>query len=116
MEAKIVACFKVETHAKCLNFIFGLKIVNSISKPLSIFFNNFFAISYVKSTKNIGRAIDFELKYFKLRVWIDNGDFEITYIFTNSMLIDPLTKGLKPIDSTKHVLKMDILSFFDILS
>ena len=57
-----------------------------------------------------------ELKYFKFKACVDNGDLEITHISTNSMLDNPLIKGLTPIDFNKHVLKMGILSSFNVLS
>ena len=66
MEAKIIASFEGRAHAKWLrNFIFGLKVVNSISMLLRIFSNNSFIVSYAKSTKNTRGAKYIKLKYFK---------------------------------------------------
>ena len=53
MEAEIVACHETGAHAKWLrNFIFGLKIVTSICRPLKFFSDNSSAVSFAKSTKN----------------------------------------------------------------
>ena len=57
MEVEIVVCFKTRAHAKWLrNFIFELKIVNYILKPLRILSNNSSIVLHAKNTKNIGGA------------------------------------------------------------
>lgn len=38
----------------------------------------------------------------------------VEHINTNSMLIDPLTKGLRPIVFKSHIGNMNIMSFFDV--
>ena len=117
MEAEIVACYETGSHAKWLrNFIFGLKIVKSICRPLKLFFDNSSTVSFAKSTKNTGGATYIELKYFNLRGWVDNGDIEVVHIPTDKMLVDPLTKGLRPVDFNKHVLNMGLAASFDVLS
>ena len=112
MEAEIVACYETGAHAKWLrNFISGLKIVTSICRPLKLFSDNSSVVSFAKSTKNTGGAKYIELKYFKLRGWVDNGDIEVVHITTDRVLADPLTKGLRPIDFNKHVLQMGLLMY-----
>ena len=98
------------------NFISGLKIVKSICRPLKLFSDNSSAVSFAKSTKNTGEAKYIELKYFKLRGWVDNGDIEVVHITTDRMLADPLTKGLRPVVFNKHVLQMGLAASFDVLS
>ena len=56
------------------------------------------------------------MKYFKLRGWVDNGDIEVVHITTDRMLVDPLTKGLRPVDFNKHVLQMGLAASFDVLA
>ena len=117
MEAEIVACYETGAHAKWLrNFIYGLKIVTSICRPLNLFYDNFSVVSFAKSTKNTGGAKYIELKYFKLRGWVDNGDIEVVHITTDRMLADPLTKGLRLVDFNKLVLQMGLAASFDVLS
>ena len=116
MEAEIVACYETSAHAKWLrNFISGLKIVKSICRPLKLFSDNSSTVSFAKSTKNTGGAKYIELKYFKLRGWVDNGDIEVVHITTDRMLADPLNKGLRPVDFNKHVLQMGLAASFDVL-
>ena len=85
-------------------FISRLKIVKSICRPLKLFSDNSSTVSFSKRTKNTRGAKYIELKYFKLRGWVDNGDIEVVHITTDKMLADPLTKGLRPVDFNKHIL------------
>ena len=98
------------------NFIYGLKIFKSICTSLKLFSDNSSAVSFAKSTKNTGGAKYIELKYFKHRGWVDNGDIEVVHITTDKMLADPLTKGLQPVDFNKHVLQMGLATSFDVLN
>ena len=43
------------------------------------------------------------------------GDIVIEHIKTESMLADPLTKGLKPITFKEHVVNMGVIKSFDSL-
>ena len=56
------------------------------------------------------------LMYLNLKALVDNRDLKIIHISINNMLANPLSKWFRPIDFNKHVLKMDILSSFNVLS
>ena len=64
MEAKFVACFEATIHGLWLrNFISKLRIVNSISKLLRIYYDNFVAVFFSKNDKYSNGAKHMELKY-----------------------------------------------------
>ncbi|KAL6351159.1 hypothetical protein AAG906_031745 [Vitis piasezkii] len=72
MEAEFVACYEASNQGIWLrNFVTGLRVLDGIERPLKIFCDN-------KSAK----------KY--------SGQISIEHIRTNSMIADPLTKGLPP--------------------
>jgi hypothetical protein len=53
MEAKFITCYEATTHALWLrNFVCGLKIVDSIARPIKIFFDNRVAILFSKNNKS----------------------------------------------------------------
>jgi hypothetical protein len=68
MEAEFVACFEATIHGLWLrNFISGLRIVDSIAKPLRIYCDNSAAVFFSKNDKYSNGAKHMELKYFSLR-------------------------------------------------
>ena len=68
MEAKFVACFEATIHGLWLrNFISKLGIVNSISKLLRIYYDNFVAVFFSKNDKYSNDAKHMELKYLTVK-------------------------------------------------
>ena len=111
MEAEFVACFEATIQANWLrNFISGLRVVESISKPLKIYCDNsaaaFFSKNdkYSKGTKHMG------LKYFVVKEEVQKRRMSIEHISTNLMIVDPLTKGLPPKLYDSDVKNMGIMS------
>ena len=65
MEAEFVACYEVMIHTLWLrNFISGLGVVDTITKPLKIYFDNSAAVFFSKNDKYSRGAKHMELKYF----------------------------------------------------
>ncbi|OIT27564.1 retrovirus-related pol polyprotein from transposon tnt 1-94, partial [Nicotiana attenuata] len=92
MKAEFVSCFDATIHALWLrNFISGLGVVDTITKPLKIYCDNSAAVfismndKYSKETKR-----------------------SLEHIRTDLMIADPLTKGLQPKILKKHVHRMGL--------
>ena len=63
MEAKLVACYGAMIHALWLqNFILGLGVVDTITKPLKIYCDNSAAVFFSKNDKYSKGAKHMELK------------------------------------------------------
>ena len=56
-----------------------------------------------------------EIKYLIVKDLVKKRDIVIEPIRTESMLVDPLTKGLKPITFKEHVVNMGVIKSFDSL-
>jgi len=111
MEAKFVACFEATVQANWLqNFISGLGVVDSISKPLKIYCDNSAAVFFSKNDKYSKGAKHMELKYFAVKEEVQKRIVSIEYISTYLMIVDPLTKGLPPKLYVGHVKNMGIMS------
>ena len=68
MEAKFETCFEATIHGLWLrNFISKLGIVNSISKLLRIYYDNFVAVFFSKNDKYSNDAKHMELKYLTVK-------------------------------------------------
>ena len=110
MEVEFVACFEATIHGLWLrNFISGLRIVDSIARPLKIYCDNSAAIFFSKNDKYSKGAKHMEIKYFAVKEEVQKQRVSIEHISTNLMIADPLTKGLSPKAFNEHVERMGIL-------
>ena len=83
MEAKFAACFKATIHELWLqNFISGLGIVNSISKPLRIYCDNFVALFFSKNDKYFNGAKHMKLKFLIVKEEVQKQQVSIEHIST----------------------------------
>ena len=109
MEAEFVACFETIVHGLWLwNFILGLGIFNSISKPLKIYCDNSTAVFFSKKDKYSNSAKHMELKYLTVKEEVQKQRVSIEHISTQLMIVDPLTKGLPPKTFKEHVDQMGL--------
>ena len=64
MEAEFVSFFKATSHGVWMkSFISGLRIVDSISKPLKVFCDNSAAVFLAKNNKSRSRSKHIDIKY-----------------------------------------------------
>ena len=64
MEAKLVSCFEATSQGVWLkSFISGLRIMDSISRPLRIFCDNSTAVFLAKNNKSGSRSKHIDIKY-----------------------------------------------------
>ena len=104
MEAEFVACFEATVHGLWLwNFILGLGIVNSISKLLRIYCDNYAAVFFSKNDKYFNGTKHMELKYLTAKKEIQKQRVSIEHISTQLMIADLLTKGIPPKTFKEHV-------------
>ena len=94
MQAEYVVCYDATGQAVWLkNFIPGLRVVDSISKPLTLYCDNQPAVIYSSNNKSMSGAKHIDIKYHVVKERIQDQTISIKYINTKSMLADPLTKG-----------------------
>jgi len=111
METEFLACFEAIVQANWLrNFILGLGVVDSISKPLKIYCDNSATIFFSKNDKYSKGAKHMELKYFIVKEEVQKHRVSIEHISTDLMIANPLTKGLPPKLYAGHVKNMGIMS------
>ena len=64
MEAEFVSCFKASSHGVWLkSFISGLRIVDSVSRPLKLYCDNSVVDSVSKNNKSGSRSKHIDIKY-----------------------------------------------------
>ena len=106
MQAEFVACYKATGHAVWLkNFIPGLKVIDSITKPITLYCDNQSAV-FFSSNKSSGASKHIDLKYRVVKERCQDRTIKIEHIRTNAMLMDSLTNGLPPKVFKQHVTNM----------
>ncbi|GJZ24326.1 retrovirus-related pol polyprotein from transposon TNT 1-94 [Tanacetum coccineum] len=111
MEAELVACYEATIHALWLqNFISGLGVVDTVSKPLKIYYDNVATSFFSKNDKYSKGAKHMDIKFFIVKEEIQKQRVYLEHISTDLMIADPLTKGLPPKEFTQHVPRLGQLS------
>ncbi|KAJ0585764.1 putative RNA-directed DNA polymerase [Helianthus annuus] len=107
MMAEYIAVYNATCHGMLLrNLITGLKVVNSISRPLKLYYDNSAAVSFSNSNSSTGAGLYLDTKYLFVRERVEENNLCIEYISTKDMLADPMTKGLPPKVYEEHVRNM----------
>jgi hypothetical protein len=115
MQAEYVACYEPTLQAVWLqNFISRLEIVDSISKPLTIYNDNSSAVCFSKNNKRSSGSKHMHIKYLVVREKILGLQTSIIHIATEEMIADPLTKGLPPKVFKEHITHMGFVESFDV--
>ena len=110
MEAEFIACFEATKRGLWLrNLISCMTIVDSISRPLTIYCDNKAAVFFSKNNKKSEATRLMDIKYLSVKEHVRKGEITIEHIETNSMIADPLTKPLAVGVFKDHVSKMGVL-------
>jgi hypothetical protein len=97
MQAEYIACYEATRQAIWLKkIIHGLKVVDSISRPLVQYYDNKPVVFYASNNKSSVAAKHIDIKYHVVKFRIQYQTIDIKHISMTRMLADPLTKGLSP--------------------
>ena len=109
MEAEFVACFEATIHGLWLrNFISGLRVVDSISRPLRMYCDNAAAVFFSKNDKYSKGAKHMELKFLSVKEEVQKQRVFVEHISTKLMIAGPLTKGLPLKTFKEHTISMGL--------
>ncbi|RVW13581.1 Retrovirus-related Pol polyprotein from transposon TNT 1-94 [Vitis vinifera] len=115
MEAEFIACYEASNHGIWLrNFVTQLRIVDGIEKPLRINCDNKAAELYSKNNRNLSKSKHIDIKFLVVKERVQSLQVSIEHISTNSMIADPLTKGLPPKVYHEHVTHMGVVHIDDV--
>ena len=70
--------------------------MDSISRPFKLYYDNLVAAFMAKNNKSKSRSKHIDIKYLAIRERIKEKKMVIEHISTESMIVDPLTKGMPP--------------------
>ena len=85
-------------------------MVDSITKPLKIFYDNTAVVFFSKNDKYSSGSKHIEIKYLMFRERVQKQQVSIENLSTTMMIADPLTKALQCKIFKEHVLRMELVS------
>nr|CAN80758.1 hypothetical protein VITISV_019822 [Vitis vinifera] len=97
------------------SYIDKLRIVDGIEKPLRINYDNKAAEFYSKNNRSSSKSKHIDIKFLVVKERVQSLQVLIEHISTNSMIADPLTKGLPPKVYHEHVTHMAVVHIDDVL-
>jgi len=113
MYAESIACYEAAKHARWLKTLVGeMEIVESISRPLTVFCDNEAAIQHIRNNKITKRNKHHDVKYRMTGEYVEQKIIDVQYISTTCMLADPLTKALRPAEFQAHAENMGVVAYW----
>jgi len=110
MVVEFITCFEASNHGIWLgNFVTGLHVVDDIERPLRIYCDNKSAIQYSNNNRITTKSKFIDIKFLVVKERDQNKQISIEHIGTDSMLADPLTKGLVPKVFHEHTVHMGVI-------
>ena len=114
MAAEMVAVYEASNEGIWLrNFVTGLRILEGIERPLKLYCDNKAAVMYSNNSRSSVKSKFVDIKYQVVKECVQSGKFAIEHLGTNSMIADPLTKGIVPKVFHEHTARMGISVFED---
>ncbi|GKE76739.1 hypothetical protein Tco_1542859 [Tanacetum coccineum] len=89
----------------------GLRIVDTICRLLKIFCDNSAAVFFSKNNKSGSDSKHIDIKYLKVRDHVGRKEVSIVHINIESMIADPMTKGLPAKVFQDHVTRIGLINF-----
>ena len=94
-------------------FRHNLKVVQEIERPLNIYYENQSAVMFANNNRSLTKSKHIDIKYLVVKERVQNGQLSIEHIGSNSMLADPLTKGVPDSVFHQHITYMGLKSCDD---
>ena len=89
MKVEFISCFEATSHGVWLkSFISRLRIMDSISRPLSIYCDNSTVVFTAKNNKSGNRSKHIDIKYLAIRECVKEKKVVIEHINTELMIDD----------------------------
>ena len=101
MYVEFVACYEASGQVEWLKkFIPGLRVVDSIQRPLRMYCDNEPAVFCTHNNKPSDATKYIDIKFYVVKEKIQNHTITLKHISTKKMFVDPLTKDLPCSENT----------------
>ena len=88
--------------------------MDGIKRPLKLFCDNKSAVLYSNNNRSSTKSKHIDIKFLVVKERVQTRQLSIEHIGTNSMVADPLTKGVPPKVFHEHTARMGVMSFENI--
>jgi hypothetical protein len=89
-------------------FVSGLRVVDSIKRPLRLYCDNEPAVFYAHNNKKIKAAKHINIRFYVVKEKIQDQTISFEHISTKKKIVDPLTKGLPHSVFREHLADMGL--------
>ena len=114
MAAEYIACYEASNHGNWQKkFVINLKVVQGIERPLKLYCDNQSAVIFANNNRSLKKFKHIDIKYLVVKKRVQNGQLSIEHFGTNSMVADPLTKGVSALVFREHIAYMGLTSYED---
>ena len=84
--------------------------MDGIERPLKLFCDNKSAVLYSNNNKSSTKSKHIDITFLVVKERVQSSQVSIEHIRTNSMIADPLTKGLSPKVFHEHTTHIGVVS------
>ena len=88
--------------------------MDGVERPLKLFCDNKLAVLYSNNNMSSTKSKHIDIKFLIVKERVQSRQLSIKHIGINSMITDPLTKGVPPKVFHKHIARMGVMLFEDI--
>ena len=97
MAAEFITCYEASNHGLWIrNFVTGLRIIEGVERLLKLFCDNKSTVMYSNNNRSSSKSKFIDIKFLVVKERVQNRQISIEHLGTNSMIANPLTKGLPP--------------------
>jgi SPX domain protein involved in polyphosphate accumulation len=89
-------------------FVPDLRVVDSIERPLKLYYDNEPSVLYAHNNKKSKAAKHINIRFYVVKKKIQDQTISLEHISTKKMFADPLTKGLPPSVFREHLADMGL--------
>jgi hypothetical protein len=86
----------------------GLRVVDSIERPLKLYCDNELAVLYAHNNKKTKTVKHINIRFYVVKEKIQDQTISLEHISTKKMIADPLTNGLPPSVFREHLAGMGL--------
>jgi hypothetical protein len=109
MYAEFVTCYEAVGQAIWLKkFVPGLRVIDSIERPLKLYCDNEPAVLYAHNNKKTKAVKHINIRFYVVKEKIQDQTISLEHISTKKMIVDPLTKDLLPSVFREHLAGMGL--------
>jgi hypothetical protein len=107
--AEFVASYEAKGHAMWLkNFVFGLRVIDNIERPLKIYCDNEPTVLYAHNKKKTKATKHINIRFYLVQEKILDQNISLEHISTKKMIVHPLTNVLPPSVFREHLADMGL--------